>query len=154
MYHFVLVLHSWIRWLVLLSLIYALYRSYRGWLYGKKFLAFDNTIRQTTSAIAQLQMVLGVWLYLISPVIHYFLHFYKDAVHQRQIRFFGMEHSAMMVVAVTLIIFGAATARRKIEDRLKFKTMAIWFSIALLVLLINIPWPFSPFAGRPLFRTF
>jgi hypothetical protein len=30
--------------------------------------------------------------------------------------------------------------------------MALWFTAALLLILVAIPWPFSPFAQRPYLR--
>jgi cbb3-type cytochrome oxidase subunit 3 len=30
--------------------------------------------------------------------------------------------------------------------------MLVWFTIALIIIFIAIPWPFSPFANRPYFR--
>jgi hypothetical protein len=152
MYFVTLALHSLVRWLVLASLLYALYRSYRGWLGGRVFLQHDNTVRHTTATIAHVQMTIGVCLYFISPVIDYFLHHFKDAVHERQIRFFGMEHSTMMLAAVVCITIGSAKAKRKVEDRQKFRTMAIWFTMALLIILASIPWPFSPLVSRPYWR--
>ena len=91
MYSFFLALHSLVRWLVLISLLIALYRAWRGLLLKKPFSKFDNTIRHTTATIAQTQMLLGIVLYCISPLVRYFLNYFKEAVHQRQIRFFGME---------------------------------------------------------------
>ncbi|MCD6066151.1 MAG: hypothetical protein K0S33_977 [Bacteroidetes bacterium] len=153
MYTSLLSIHSIFRWLVLLSLVYALYRAYRGWLGNKVFSKHDNSVRHWTATIAQVQMVLGIWLYFISPIIQYFLHNYKDAVHQREVRFFGMEHSLMMLIAVVLITIASMAAKRKTTDKAKFKTMAIWLTLALIVILIMIPWPFSSFtANRPYLR--
>ena len=88
------------------------------------------------------------------PIIDYFLHHYKDAVHQSEIRFFGMEHSLMIIIAIVIITIGSAKAKRKLTDKEKYKTMAIWFTVALLIILISIPWAFSPLASRPYFRSF
>lgn len=154
MYSTLLTTHSLFRWLVLASLLYAIYRGYRGWLTGKPFSRFDNTIRHTTATIAHIQLIFGIWVYLISPIIDYFLHNFKDAVHQREIRFFGMEHSSMMLIAIVIISIGSMQAKRKPADKQKFKTMAIWFTIGLLIMLTSIPWPFSPLVSRPYFRGF
>ena len=154
MYSIILVLHSLVRWFVLISLLYSTYRAFSGWLSKRNFSPVDNSIRHWTATIAHIQLILGFSLYFISPIIDYFLHNYKDAVHQRAIRFFGMEHSLMMLIAVVIITIGSAKAKRKKTDTEKFKTMAMWFSIALLIILISIPWPFSPLAGRPYFRFF
>lgn len=92
-YSTLLPLHSLIRWLVLASLVFAIYIAFRGWLSKKEFSRFDNSVRHWTATIAHIQLLIGIWLYLISPVTDYFLYHFKEAVHLREIRFFGMEHS-------------------------------------------------------------
>jgi hypothetical protein len=154
MYPIVLSLHSLIRWLVLTTLLFAIFRAYHGWLSKKIFSRSDDAIRHWTATIAHIQLVFGLWLYFISPIVDYFLHNYKDAVHQRQIRFFGMEHSLMMMTAIVVITIGSAKAKRKQMDNEKFRTMAIWLTIGLLIILANVPWPFSPLVNRPYFRPF
>ena len=154
MYSILLPLHSLIRWLVLTSLLFSIYRAYRGWLLNKPFSKFDDKTRIITATIAHIQLVAGLWLYFISPVVSYFLSHFSTAVHQREIRFFGMEHITIMLSAIVIITIGSAKAKRKATDREKFKTMAIWFSIALLMILTSIPWAFSPLVSRPWFRAF
>ncbi|HEY8999974.1 MAG TPA: hypothetical protein VIM89_01385 [Mucilaginibacter sp.] len=154
MYSFLLALHSLTRWLVLVSLLYSIFIAYRGWLSQKPFTKVDEATRVITTTIAHIQLVIGVWLYCISPVVSYFLHNFSKAVHERPIRFFGMEHIAMMIVAITVLTIGSAKAKRKPADQQKFKTMAIWFTIALLIILSSVPWSFSPLTARPNFRPF
>jgi cytochrome b561 len=154
MYDTLLALHSLIRWLVLASLLVAIFRGYRGWFSNKPFSRFDNSVRQWTATITHIQLVLGICLYFVSPIINYFLHNFKEAVHQREVRFFGMEHNLMMLIAIIIITIGSAKAKRKLTDKEKFKTMAIWYTIGLLVILSSIPWSFSPLAARPNFRAF
>lgn len=156
MYPELLALHSIFRWLVLASLLFAIYRGYKGWFRNNPFSKFDNSVRQWTATVAQIQLIIGLSLYSISPIVHYFLHHFKEGVREREIRFFGMEHSLMMLIAILVITIGSIIAKRKATDNEKFKTMAIWFSIALLIILTSIPWPFSPppFIERPFFRPF
>lgn len=154
MYPFLLALHSLIRWFVLAGLLFAIYRSYRGWLGNKPFTKTDHITRVAAATTAHVQLVVGLWLYFISPVVNYFLHNFGQAVHIRQIRFFGMEHVTMMLIAITLITIGSAKAKRKTSDDAKFRTMAIWFTIALVIIFTSIPWSFSPLTSRPLFRPF
>lgn len=154
MYNTVLTLHSLVRWLVLISLLIAIYRAFYGWFSQKTFSKFDGTVRLITATTAHIQFGLGLCLYFISPIIDYFLHNYKSAVKVDGIRFFGMEHSLMMLIAIILISIGSVKAKNKSNDKEKFKAMAIWFSLGLLIILISIPWPFSPLASRPFFRAF
>jgi hypothetical protein len=101
-----------------------------------------------------IQLTLGVWLYFVSPVVDYFLNNFGAAVHMREIRFFGMEHITMMIVAVVLLTIGSVKVKRAKEDQKKFKRMLIWYSIVLLIIFLSIPWSFSPFTSRPLYRIF
>jgi len=152
MYNTVLALHSLTRWLVLGSLLFALVRAYRGRILKTSFSKTDNIARIISAAAAHLQLVLGLALYFISPVVNYFLHNFKEAVHERAIRFFGMEHITMMLIAITLIIIGSVKTKRKTTGAEKFKTMAIWYTIALVIIFTSIPWSFSPLTSRPNFR--
>jgi cytochrome b561 len=154
MYIILLTIHSLVRWLVLISLLFAIYRAYKGWFTGKPFLKSDETVRLITATIAHIQFGVGIYLYFVSPIVGYFLHQYKDAVKVGEIRFFGMEHSLMMLIAITIISIGSVKVKNKSKDNEKFRTMAIWFTIGLLVILVSIPWPFSPLVSRPYFRTF
>lgn len=153
-YYLLLVFHSCFRWLVLVSILLSLYRSYTGWSQKKSFTHADNTIRHITATIAHVQLLIGLSLYFVSPIISYFLHNFGTAVHDRQLRFFGMEHSLMMLVGITVLTIGSAKAKRRSTDLAKHRTVAIWYTIALLVILSSIPWAFSPLVSRPWLRWF
>ena len=154
MYIILLTIHSLVRWLVLTSLLFAIYRAYSGWFTNKSFSKFDSTVRLITATISHIQLGVGLCLYFISPIVNYFLHNYKEATKVDGIRFFGMEHSLMMLIAIIIISIGSVKVKNKTTDNEKFRTMAIWFTIGLLIILISIPWAFSPLASRPYFRTF
>lgn len=154
MYPTILTLHSLTRWLVLVALMFALYQAYRGWFSGKAFSSFDNSVRHWTATVLHIQLTLGLWLYFISPTVDYFLNNFNEAVHLREIRFFGMEHSLMMLIAVVVATIGSAKAKRRGTDEAKFKTMALWYTAALVIILTSIPWEFSPLVNRPSVRWF
>lgn len=154
MYTILLALHSFTRWLVLSSLLFTVFWGYRGWLLNKPYSKFENIVRYITTTVAYIQLILGLWLYFISPIVSYFLHHFSIAVHERAIRFFGMEHITMMLIGITIITIGSAKTKGRVTDREKFKTMIIWFTIALLIILTSVPWSFSPLISRPNFRPF
>ena len=154
MYSSLLVLHSWFRWLVLVCLIFAVCRAYLGWRSNKPFTKLDNFSRHATATIAHIQFTFGLTLYFISPIVSYFLHHFGEAVHLREIRFFGLEHIIMMTSAITMITIGSIKAKRKNTDREKFRTMVIWYSIGLFLILASIPWGILFLVSRPLLRSF
>jgi H+/gluconate symporter-like permease len=137
-----------------MSLVYALYRAYSGWFYAKVFSQFDNQVRHTTATIAHIQLIFGIWLYVISPITAFFFEHNTEALHLQEVRFFSIEHSATMLLAILIITIGSALAKRKYNDKEKFKTIALYYSIAFLLILAAIPWEFSPLVSRPSFRFF
>ena len=147
-------LHSWFRWLVLASLIFSIYRAYAGWRLNRPFTKLDNFTRHISATIAHIQFGIGITLYLNSPIVRYFLNNFGEAVHMREIRFFGMEHSVIMLSAITIITIGSIKIKRKTNDQDKFKTMAKWYSIALFLILTSIPWGILFLVHRPMFRIF
>lgn len=149
-----LVLHSLLRWFVLISLIYAIIQACKGWFSTMPYTPRDNKIRTITVIIVHIQLLVGLVLYAVSPIIHQLFGNFSEAVRQTAIRFYGMEHSIMMILAVVLITIGSAKAKRLSNDIKKFKSIAIWFTLGLIIILVSIPWPFSPFDARPLFRIF
>ncbi len=151
MFQTLLFLHSFFRWLVLASLFFAIFRSVQGYWLKSVFTKSDDTLRHLTATIAHIQLMLGILIYTQSPTVHYFsAHPIKDF---NEAVFFGLLHISLMLLSIIILTIGSAKAKRKPTDLEKFKTMMVWFSIALVIILIAIPWPFSPLANRPLLRT-
>jgi uncharacterized Tic20 family protein len=153
MYAWLIFLHSLFRWFVLISLLYATFRAYKGYTSHSTFSTIDNAVRHWTATIAHIQLLIGCMVYLKSPLVKYFFGHFKQAVAQRDAVFFGIIHITLMLVAIVVITIGSALAKRRTTAAAQFKTQLIWFAIALLLILIAIPWPFSPFAARPYIRT-
>jgi len=66
------------------------------------------------------------------------------------LRFYQMEHPVMMIVSILLITLGYGMAKKSVEDEKKYKKAFQYFMIALVLILMAIPWPFRE-VGRPLF---
>jgi cytochrome c biogenesis factor len=150
MYSILLMAHSIFRWLVLLTLIFAIYRSWRGYRSQFSFTKNDDAVRHWTATIAHVQLMLGIILYSQSPMVEYY--FSNGRSLSGEPFFFGAIHILLMLIAIVVITMGSAKAKRKAADSDKFKTMLTWFSIALVIIFIAIPWPFSPLSHRPYFR--
>ncbi|HEX7869169.1 MAG TPA: hypothetical protein VF455_03565 [Chryseobacterium sp.] len=152
MYQTITFLHSTFRWLVLLSLLYSIFKACKGYFQQKEFTKTDNSVRHWTATIAHVQLVLGITLYSQSPIIKYFWKNFTEAKESFDLIFFGLIHIFLMLFSIILITIGSSISKRKSNDKEKFKTMLVYFSIALLIIFIAIPWPFSPLANRPYFR--
>ena len=152
MYQSLTFYHSLMRWLVLVSLVYAIARAWRGYALHKPFGKADNAIRHWTATIAHIQLLIGMVFYMESPVVKYFWKHTGDAVQHMDALFFSVIHVSLMLTAVVILTIGSARAKRQQSDKDKFKAMLLWFAIALGIICIAIPWPFSPLAARPYFR--
>jgi hypothetical protein len=151
MYPFLLTLHSLLRWLVLCSLISAIYFALQGWIKGGAFTAGAGRLRYWAVTLLHLQLVLGMTIYFQSPVVRYSV---TGIAFINEHSFFKYIHIGMMMVAVVVITIGSARAKRMMDDTAKYKSMFIWFLVGLMIILIAIPWPFSPLAQRPYLRAF
>ena len=58
------------------------------------------------------------------------------------LRFYGMEHILVMIIAIVLVTIGHGKAKRALDVTKKHKTIILYYSIGLLLILASIPWPF------------
>lgn len=154
MYSTLLFFHSWVRWLVLAFLVYSIYRAFIGYTKNKTFSKTDNAFRHWTATIAHIQLMIGIVLYTKSLVVKYFWTDTKTALQNLDLTFYGLIHIILMLTSIVVLTIGSALAKRKPTDKEKFKTMLFWFSVALIIMFIAIPWTFSPLSSRPNFRAF
>lgn len=152
MYQTLIFLHSITRWLVLVSVAFSIFRSCKGYFNNQKFSGNDNTLRHWTATIAHFQLILGIILYSQSPLVTYFWKNFRVAKESLDLLFFGLIHMILMLFSITLITVGSALAKRKVSDKEKFTTILLYYGIALVIIFIAIPWPFSPLANRPYLR--
>jgi len=151
MYQTLLLLHSWLRWFVVLTGVLAVFRAYAGWSGNRPFTKADNGISAAFSGFMWLQVIVGLGLYFgVSPdsglngLKHYGM---KDPTA----RFFGVEHIAVMLLAAILAQVGRVALKRAPDGALRHKKAFVYFGIALLLVLLMIPWGiWNP--ARPLFR--
>jgi uncharacterized membrane protein YwaF len=58
------------------------------------------------------------------------------------LRFYGMEHILLMIIAIILVTIGHAKAKRASEPSKKHKTILLFYAIGLILIIASIPWPF------------
>lgn len=149
-YNLLLSLHSFLRWLVVLMLLYTISKACIGYIKKLTYTKTDNALRHWTATTAHIQLIIGMILYFKSPMVKHF-NTSEDNINGEPI-FFAVLHIALMLTSIFLITIGSAIAKRKNTDSAKFKSTAIYFTIGIIIVFIAIPWPFSPFASRPLIR--
>ncbi len=151
-YMIFLSLHSYLRWFVLLLGVVAILKAIGGWLGKKPWQPSDQKIGAFFIGSLDLQLLVGLLLFFfLSPIIQATFQDPGAAMANRVTRFFTAEHTALMVIGTALAHVGRARSRRIDDPTRKHKTVAIFFGLALLLILAGIPWPFLSH-GRPLFR--
>lgn len=138
MYNGLLHAHSGLRWVVLLLLVVALFKALIKWRSNAPYTDGDRKLNLFTMISAHVQLVLGLVLIFISPKVQFTAAAMKEPIY----RFFTAEHSVMMLLAIVLITIGYSRSKRAAEDAQKFRSIFTYFTLALLVLLAGIPWPF------------
>ena len=139
MYNGLLHAHSGLRWIVLLLIAITAFKALMKWRSAApSFTEGDRKLNLYTLIATHVQLLIGFALYFISEKVRFEPEAMKDPVS----RFYTAEHSVMMLLAVVLVTVGYMRAKRATEDVLRFRDTAIYFLLALLVLLAGIPWPF------------
>jgi len=142
----VLALHNWDRWAIVFFGIWSLVNALRG-IYGERtYTATDNKSNLFFLISCDIQLVTGLILYFVNGWPSQ-LKYMNDAYS----RFFAMEHGAMMLIALTLVHIGRAKVKKAATDEAKHKKALLFFGLAILLIIVAIPWPFRPIVGRPWF---
>ena len=152
MYGIVLILHSLIRWAVLLTGLFAAVRGISGWRSRRPWTLSDERAGFWFLTTLDLQFLLGLLLYgALSPITRAAFQDFGGAMRDSIARFWAVEHVAGMVVAIALAHIGRSRVHKTGHDGKRHKLAAIFFTLALLIILASIPWPNLP-QGRPLLR--
>ncbi|WP_421775147.1 cytochrome B [Gracilimonas sp.] len=138
MYNGLLHAHSGLRWIVLVLLVWALFKAISGWMGKKEYQKSDRLSALLALIFTHIQLLIGLALYFISPKVS----FQSGVMESQLLRFYTVEHMSMMIIAIALITIGFSTAKRMSEAVTKYKRIAITYGIGLLIIIASIPWPF------------
>lgn len=148
MYSFLLAAHSWLRYAVLLMVLLVLLRSAAGLLRGGAWGGADEGLGRWLIRVWDLQFLLGLVLYFLSPITQFALANFGEALADRQLRMIAVEHPLLMLLATAALHVGWVRARNSAGDRGRLLRWLLFVAAAALLTAIAIPWE-----GRPLLRT-
>lgn len=154
MYTLILGLHNIFRWAVIILALIAIVNAFIGWFGKRAWTEKDRKFGTYFTISMDVELLLGLLLYLfVSPAgwLQQVFSNFGGLMNSATGRFFGLEHIFFMFVAVILGHIGSARSRKVEGDVNKFRNAAIWFTLAFIIILLMIPWPFLEY-GRPLFR--
>jgi hypothetical protein len=146
-------LHSILRWVILILLLWSILRCFFGWTNESVFTSGDRKIWLFTLIFSHITLLLGLFQVFFGRfgIITSSLPEGTRIMKDRFYRFFWIEHPLTMIIAITFITLAYGMSKKSIPDKIKYKKAFWFFIIALLLILAGIPWPFRHGIGRPLF---
>jgi len=144
-------LHSLLRWVILILLLVALYKSFAD--RNKAFTPGHKKTGLFLMIFADVMLLIGLYQWFTGPLgLKMIQSSGMSAVMKNAgARFFAVEHLIGMLIAITLIHIGYSYSKKNISDAVKHKRTLLFYGLALLIILVSIPWPFREGIGRPWF---
>ena len=152
LYNSFLIIHSWNRCLILLSgialVVFLIYSLSNNQNFNKSM----KSLALTFLGSLHIQLLIGLILYVfLSPFTQAAFNDFGNAMKNSGLRFWAVEHFMINIVGIALAHTGYVLSKRKLNDKAKQKTLLIWTSIALLIIVLAIPMGIYG-AERPWFR--
>lgn len=134
-------IHSYWAYLALILLLFAVGTFKYGWFFSKKFGAVQQKLALITLIVFHIQLIIGLGWYFMSPAYQHIKQFGMGAtMKDSYFRLLAVEHPVMMLIAIALITIGYSKHKKKTTDKAKYWTLIWFYGIALLLILLRIPW--------------
>ena len=136
MYYFIQKFHSGWAYLALLILLVAVINSWIGMTSKKDFTPKDRKIAMFGLIATHIQLLVGLILWFVSPLGKAAFGNMSDAAT----RLTSLEHPLINIIAIVLITIGWSRHKKAASNETKFKSIALFYSLGLALILIRIPW--------------
>lgn len=135
-------IHSYWAFLVVFTVALGAVNAIAGVLTKKDFGNKDFKVNLFALIATHTQFMFGAILFFMSDKVLWF----RDNVDvglimkTSSLRLYNVEHPFLMIVAAILVTIGYSKHKKKLISAPKFKTIAIFYSLALIAMLLMIPW--------------
>ncbi|RED44579.1 hypothetical protein DFQ10_103266 [Winogradskyella eximia] len=135
-------IHSKWAYLVLLVLVLATFNALIKFFGDKEFDAKDFRISLFALITMHIQLLIGIVLFFMKD---YFSTIEQiggmgELMANKALRNLVVEHPLTMIIAVALVTIGYSKHKKKLTSKPKFKLLAIFYTLALVLVLAKIPW--------------
>lgn len=138
MYSTVKMLHSYWAYFVFFMIVIATINALLKTVTNKEYEARDFRISLFTLIVSHIQLLIGIILWFASD---YFGEMSMGEIMKNSaMRNLVVEHPVTMLLAVAFITIGYSKHKKKLTSTKKLKTIAIFYTIALVLVLAKIPW--------------
>lgn len=133
-------IHSYWAYIVLAVLIYTVINAVIGLNQKKEFTHKDFRLGLFTLITAHIQLLIGLGWYFMSPWYKALKANGGEVMKESGARLLAIEHPIVMILAIVLITIGWSKHKKQVKSESKFKTFAIFYGLALVLILSRIPW--------------
>ncbi len=128
--------HSGVAYLALIFLLIVVINAFAGLAGKKEFTEKDRKLGLFGLIFTHIQLLLGLILYFVSPMVQSFGVAMKDST----LRLYALEHPLINIIAIVLITIGWSKHKKAADSNAKFKKFAIFYALGLVLILSRIPW--------------
>ncbi len=133
-------IHSYWAYIVLAVLIYTVVNAIIGLTQKKEFTHKEFRLGLFTLITSHIQLLIGLGWYFMSPWYKALKANGGEVMKDSGARLLAIEHPLTMIIAIVLITIGWSKHKKKVKSEDKFKMFAIFYGIALVLVLSRIPW--------------
>ena len=138
-------IHSYWAYLILVVLTLAVLKSFFGYFANKDYDANAFRVSLLTLIISHIQLLIGILLYFSSARFGLWSDLgLVEVMKNADLRLYLIEHPIINILAVVLITMGYSKHKKKLVSKPKYKTIAFFYSIALVLIISRIPWNVWP----------
>ena len=125
--------HSGFRWIALILIIFTIYKAFKGIKNTEEYTAKHKMLALGTLIVFHTMVLIGFGLIFSST--------------NSQTLFFNVLHPILMATAAVAVTMGYSKAKKEEASSMKFRKILIFYSVALIIVLVAIPWPFKAALG-------
>ena len=140
MYETIQSVHSILAYAALGLLLLASINAIFGLTSKKLFTDKDLRLSLFTLIICHIQLLVGLILYFVSPKLQAWSDIGMKVMSDNDLRPILVEHPLTNIIALVLITIGWSKHKKEESNNGKFKKIAVFYTIGLILLLSMIPW--------------
>jgi hypothetical protein len=133
--------HSYLAYVVLAILFIAVANAITG-LMGNRMFTLEKDFRVSLFALilSHIQLILGLILFFVSTNGFAAIKELGMGGLNSAARLLAVEHPFINIIAIVLITIGWSRHKKFMEGKRKFKAIAIFYGLGLVLILSRIPW--------------
>lgn len=133
--------HSYLAFIALFILIIAVINALAGWLHKKSYtMNKDLRIGLFALIFSHIQLLLGLGLWFVSDSGFKALQTLGMSGLNAAARLLAVEHPFTNILAIAIITVGWSRHKKTDDSTLKFKRIALFYGLGLLLILSRIPY--------------